>query len=308
MTEALLVNPLDDPLFLATLYRWAILLLMGFVGVVFASRRRSTRLRDDVLFVRWRTWAFIAPIYLLSVLGGLLPTAALVIWLTFQGLTEYSRLVGLSPAYRRILVAMGLAVPPIASISLDGFYLMAPLLLIIATLQPLVLGNEPGGVRQLAFASFGWGYLAWFMGHMLLIRQHVAGGAGLLLVLGLAVALSDVGAFTFGKAFGQHKLSPRLSPNKTVEGVAGNFLGAYVGVAVMHYALPESLKIIAFAGLPILIGIGSLWGDLVESAFKREFGVKDAGTWLPGFGGLLDRIDSLLIVLPLSYYLFRMLG
>lgn len=301
-----LANPLDDPLFLPTLYRWSGLLALAFAGLLYAVRHRTGRLRDEVLFLRWRTWAIIAPIYLFGVLGGLLPLLALVLWLTFQGLTEYSRLVGLSNAYRRILLIMGVAAAPVAALSLEGFYLLAPLLLIVATLQPLLLGHETRGVQQMAFAAFGWGYLAWFLGHMLLIHQHLEGGAGLVLVLGLAVAMSDIGAFVVGKAFGRHKLTPRLSPNKTVEGVAGNFLGAYVGVAFMAFALPAPLRLWALIGLPLLIGLGALWGDLVESALKREFGVKDAGGWLPGFGGLLDRIDSLLIVLPLSYYAFRL--
>jgi phosphatidate cytidylyltransferase len=61
-------------------------------------------------------------------------------------------------------------------------------------------------------------------------------------------------------------------------------------------------------GLPPLVAIGAVWGDLFESALKREFGTKDAGTWLPGFGGLLDRIDSLILVLPLGYYGLRAAG
>ena len=61
-------------------------------------------------------------------------------------------------------------------------------------------------------------------------------------------------------------------------------------------------------GLPPLVAIGAVWGDLFESALKREFGTKDAGAWLPGFGGLLDRIDSLILVLPLGYYGLRAAG
>jgi phosphatidate cytidylyltransferase len=302
----LLANPLADPLFLPTAERWGGLLALAFIGLLLATRQRSGRLADEVLFLRWRTWAVIAPLFLCGILAGQLPRLVLILGLTLQGLREYAHLVGLPTAYRRVLYVMGLSVAPVAAVSLDGFYLMAPLLLIVATLQPLLLGGVSNGVRHMAFAAFGWGYLAWFLGHAVLIQRHIEGGPGIILCLGLAVAMSDVGAFIVGKAYGRHKLSPRLSPNKTLEGVAGNLIGAYAGVAIMAYALPASLRLGALLGLPLLVACGSLWGDLVESALKREFGVKDAGNWLPGFGGLLDRIDSLLIVLPLSYYALRL--
>jgi len=76
----------------------------------------------------------------------------------------------------------------------------------------------------------------------------------------------------------------------------------------MSFALPAEIRTFVTLALPLLVGVGALWGDLVESALKREFGVKDAGSWLPGFGGILDRIDSLLIVAPLSYYALKVLG
>jgi len=300
-------NPLQSPLFLPTLLRWAILFGVA-LAVLLLLRRRAGAAADPALLLRWRTWAFIAPIYLFGVLGGVVPTALLVMALTVQGLREYAQLVDLSPAYRRMLLVMGLAVAPVAAVSVEGTYLLAPLLLIVATLQPLVFGAATGGVRQLAFAALGWGYIAWFLGHVLLLRQHLPGGPGILLAMGLAVALSDVGAFVVGKALGRHKLTPRLSPNKTLEGVIGNFAGAAIGLYIMAFAVPADLRVFVMLGLPLLVGAGALWGDLVESALKREFGVKDAGGWLPGFGGILDRIDSLLIVVPLAYYVLRMVA
>lgn len=299
-------NPLNHPLFLPTLERWGGLLAIAFIGILIATRNSEEKLRDNVLLIRWRTWAFIAPIFLFGILGGALPRLLLISGLILQGLREYANLVGLPVPYRRVLYGMAVIVPPVAFVSLEAFYMMAPVLLIVATLQPLLLGDIRDGVRHMAFAAFGWGYLAWFLGHAVLIQQHIDGGLGIVLTLGLAVAFSDVGAFTIGKSFGKHKLAPRLSPNKTIEGVIGNFIGAYLGVLIMSFALPEPIRIGAIIGLPLLVGIGSLWGDLVESALKREFGVKDAGAWLPGFGGLLDRIDSLIIVLPLTYYALQL--
>ena len=121
----------------------------------------------------------------------------------------------------------------------------------------------------------------------------------------MASAGSDVGAFVVGRRFGRHPLAPRLSPNKTREGVIGNVLGAAVGFLPFLVLLQPWFEPLAIVVLVLLVAVGSLWGDLLESAVKREVGVKDAAKWLPGFGGILDRIDSLLLVVPLVYWAMR---
>lgn len=83
-------------------------------------------------------------------------------------------------------------------------------------------------------------------------------------------------------------------------------MGAYLGAGLLSFALPPELPVAMKLALPLVVAVGALWGDLVESALKREFGVKDAGTWLPGFGGLLDRVDSLIVVAPLVYHLVNL--
>jgi len=82
----------------------------------------------------------------------------------------------------------------------------------------------------------------------------------------------------------------------------GNLLGAYLGMGLMYVSLQLDLRGYLTWTFPAVIAAGVLWGDLLKSAIKREFEVKDAGGWFPGFGGLLDRIDSLLLVLPLAFY------
>ena len=299
-------NPFADPLFGTTAVRLGILFGGALLAIVAIVRGRVLRLGQNVLFQRWRTWAVIAPIYVLAVLGGSVPTMLFIVALTFQGLREYGHLTGMPKPYRLVLYAMAIVVAPSALISMDVYYLLPPLLLTIATVQPLVF-DEPDGIRHLAFAALGWGYLAWFLSHFVLIAHWIDGGPGILIALGLAVAMSDVGAFVVGKALGKHQLAPRISPNKTWEGIIGNVLGAYAGVAILSFALPFDIRIALMIGLPLLVAIGAVWGDLVESSIKREFGVKDTAAWLPGFGGLLDRIDSLLVVTPLTYYFVRLL-
>jgi phosphatidate cytidylyltransferase len=273
--------------------------------LVLARRGRLRQLRRDVLFQRWAVWAAIAPLYSLAVLSGPLAMLLLVSLLVGQALREYAGLVELPPLYRAVLLALGLAMGPLALWAPQLFFELLPLLLIVGTLQPLLTQDVRTGMRRLALAALGFGYLPLLLGHLLLIHAWLPGGPGLLLVIGLAIALSDIGAFTVGKLFGRHRLSPLISPNKTWEGVAGNLLGAALGAWLLAFALPPELPSWVPLALPVVVAVGAVWGDLVESLLKREFGVKDAGAWLPGFGGLLDRIDSLIVVAPLTYHLVR---
>src|SRR5215216_6281936 len=235
-------------------------------------------------------------------MSGALAMLALVSLLVWQGLREYSSLVGLPPLYRAVLLLMGLVMGPLALWAPEAFFGVLPLLLIVATLQPLLTQDVREGVQRLAFAALGFAYLPLLLGHLLLIHAWLPGGSGLLLAIGLAVAFSDVGAFTIGKLIGRHPLSPLVSPNKTWEGVAGSVLGAYLGLALLGFALPPGLPTPLALMLSLVVALGAIWGDLLESLLKREFGLKDAGAWLPGFGGLLDRIDSLLLAVPLTFY------
>ena len=145
------------------------------------------------------------------------------------------------------------------------------------------------------------------LGHgVALVAERGALGAATFVALAVAVALSDVGAFLVGRRFGRTQLSPLLSPAKTRAGVGGNLAGAALGVALFAPVLVGSFGIGPTALLVPIVAIGAVWGDLLESAAKREAGQKDAGRWLPGFGGILDRIDSLLVVLPLTYWALRL--
>lgn len=284
--------------------------LLGFAAVALLLMHRFNvrRLAASALFHRWLVWAVIAPLYILAVLGGTVPTLLLVVAISIQGLREYSTLVGLPPGFRAVLLGLGILPAPVALVSRDAFFVLPAVLLLVATLQPLLWHRNRDGIRNLAFAAFGWGYIGWFLAHLVLLRARFEGGEALLLAIGLSVAVSDVAAFVIGKAIGRRKLAPSLSPSKTWEGVSGNLLGAGLGFGLMVASLPIRMPILAVVGLPVLIGFGAAWGDLVESAIKREFGAKDAGSWLPGFGGLLDRIDSLLVVGPLVFYAAWVMG
>lgn len=146
-----------------------------------------------------------------------------------------------------------------------------------------------------------------FLGIMTLLPSWIAmvtlknnfGGLPILLLLSLVWA-SDVGAYFIGKQFGQHKLAEQVSPKKTIEGLFGGIIfSVCIAIIVGLYLNFSFGKGLALIALSIIISLISALGDLLESLFKRECGVKDSGHILPGHGGILDRIDSLTAALPL---------
>ncbi|WP_338011619.1 phosphatidate cytidylyltransferase [Desulforamulus aeronauticus] len=147
-------------------------------------------------------------------------------------------------------------------------------------------------------------YLANFV-FFYLIRGLENGFVWLLLLL-TATWASDTFAYFVGRVLGKHKLAPLLSPKKTIEGAVGGVIGSSL-TALAFVKLVPVLPLWPVVLLGALIGIASLLGDLVESALKRQAGVKDSGNIIPGHGGMLDRFDSLLFTAPLVYYVVNLL-
>ena len=209
-------------------------------------------------------------------------------------------------------------------------FLLAPFLLMIAAMTRDDLKTALPGVAMsyLALAYIGLPLLL-----MALLRQSVRGWVFVLFTF-FAVWMGDTAAMYVGKSMGRHKLAPRISPGKTVEGSVASLLFS-VGVCCLfaHYIpevasafsrmhliqdVRESLLMDAppypraplwlAAALAAGINLAAQIGDLVESALKRGAGVKDSGTILPGHGGMLDRIDALLLALPVAFILFLAFG
>lgn len=130
-------------------------------------------------------------------------------------------------------------------------------------------------------------------------------GWQLVLAMFVMIWINDTGAYCFGTLLGKHKMSPRLSPKKSWEGFVGGLVcAAGVGLGAFYCCTEVSISCVMWIVLGVLVGIFATWGDLFESLMKRSIGVKDAGHLIPGHGGILDRIDSLLIVAPFTFLFY----
>ena len=174
--------------------------------------------------------------------------------------------------------------------------------LVCVTSVPL-LSRSPleQSLRDGAMTLFGVLYLGLTLG-MLSMTRLLPQGEWLIFFLLLVTWASDTGAYYVGTLYGRHRLAPTISPKKTVEGLVGGLIAAIIaGYIARWWFLPE-LSGLDCLILATLLTIAGLWGDLAESAMKRTVGMKDSGGILPGHGGMLDRLDSLLFATPVFYY------
>ena len=159
-----------------------------------------------------------------------------------------------------------------------------------------------------AVTLFGVAYIGVALCYLILIRAFPQGEYLVLFIL-LVTWATDTGAYYLGKRFGRHPLAPAISPKKTVEGLLGGLTFAVIAVYVCRSWISQyDLSMMGCLVLGGLITITGVLGDLAESALKRSAGVKDSSRLLPGHGGMLDRIDSLLFTAPAFYYYVRYSG
>lgn len=150
-------------------------------------------------------------------------------------------------------------------------------------------------------------YVGWLVGHAILVRELPGGGALVLLLLGVSWA-GDSAAYVVGSTVGRHKLAPVVSPNKTVEGGAAQVVATILAALVLRPWLAPEWSAAFAAVVGGLLGVIGQLGDLAESVIKRSLGTKDTGALIPGHGGVLDRLDSVLFNAPAFYYLVTLGG
>lgn len=160
--------------------------------------------------------------------------------------------------------------------------------------------------RRLSFTILLGLWVGYLASYGVLLVTGPEGPLAVLAVIG-AVVLTDVGAFAFGVGLGRHPIAPSISPNKTWEGLLGGLIVAVAGAAIVLPLLGETFDAVAAAVLALTCGLAGFVGDLAESMLKRDLGVKDLGRVLPGHGGVLDRVDGILLGLPVGHFAVELL-
>ncbi|WP_369602497.1 phosphatidate cytidylyltransferase [Hahella sp. SMD15-11] len=234
---------------------------------------------------------------------------------------EWARLSGLKRAWQRILYALTL-VPAIWLVAHREVTTVLSASLIWWGIAALLVVTYPFSARSWSnpVLRLAVGYLVLAPTWLAVTRMREGDWTGLgvpadgspwMLLYSLAIVFcADIGAYFAGKTFGKHKLAPRVSPGKSIEGVVGGVLAVAlfawsVGSMVLHMT---SAQLGSWVGVSMLCGLLSVLGDLMESLAKREAGVKDSSSLLPGHGGILDRIDSITLAAPLFLFIALQLG
>lgn len=287
---------------------------LAVAGIVLFVLERWSRMDVSSMWLTYRGWLYIFPLVLICFLGGRVMTILGVALVGAASLREYVRATRLN-VDRRLTYGIYAALAAVVGVTLltdpqggnDFWYrifMVLPVYVIVG-LAALQIAGEDREQRftRLCLSILGFVLFAWMFGHLgfLANAQHFYGYVFFLI---FSIEICDVAAFAFGKAFGRHKLCPHISPNKTWEGAIGAFLVAMTLPWVLGFALPHfDTTTRLLAGL--IVGIGGPLGDLTVSMLKREAGIKDLGTAIPGHGGVLDRVDSLVLATPLFFHMVQ---
>jgi phosphatidate cytidylyltransferase len=303
---------LHDPVFRAYLLIVPVSLALGGAILGFLSWGLNKELGP--IWKTYRSWLVMAPLGLLVVFAGRVPVIAGVSLLSIFAFKEFARSSGLyRDRWMTGAVYAGIVVVGIASwvpyppgeepgTGWYGLFMALPVCAIaLIPIIPILRNRARGELQKMSLSIVGFIYIGWMFGHLGFLA-NATNAYGFLCYVIFATELNDIGAFTFGRLFGRHPLRTRISPKKTWEGALGALTVSMVLPWLLRFSFPFfGAKQLILTGL--IVGIGGLLGDLSISVIKREIGTKDMGAVIPGHGGILDRIDSLIYVAPLFMHM-----
>nr|WP_298686531.1 phosphatidate cytidylyltransferase [uncultured Dongia sp.] len=288
----------------------AAIMTLLFVATAIAWPQRK---KKHELWLRTRTWWVIILLLAVSIVLPSWVPIALFGLISFLAFKEFVTLIPTRRADHRVLLWAYLSIPLQyywVSIGWYGmFIIFIPVYIFLALPLRMVLAGETQGFIKAA-GTVHWGLMiavfslshAAFLLALPASGNPVAGGDGLLLYLLLLTEINDVGQYCSGKLLGKHKVVPKVSPNKTVEGLVGGvIITTLVAMLAAPYLTPLSWYEAGAIGF--VLALAGFAGDVTISAVKRDLKLKDSGSLLPGHGGVLDRVDSLTFTAPLFFHI-----
>jgi phosphatidate cytidylyltransferase len=289
---------------------FAILVFATTLFYIVGKVKPEANLRE--LKMRTKSWWVMATVFIACTMFNPVVSYFAIGLLSFLALRELFTMLNLRQSDRRAIFWAYLAIPIQYYLAYKHYYgafiIFIPVVMYMFLPFRLVLKGETNGIIQsmailpgaLMLCVFGISHMAYMLS-LPDIKGFAAGGRGILLFLVFLTEINDVLQFTWGKLLGKHKIIPLVSPNKTWEG----FIGGVISTTIIGYFLcfltPLSPLQAAFASF--MVAVSGFVGDIVISAVKRDIGLKDTGTTIPGHGGLLDRIDSLSYTAPVLFHI-----
>lgn len=255
---------------------------------------------------RMLTGFIMGTIVLLCIMKGGIALLLLLVFMLAVGSKEYVKMLNHKGFYPSLKVIYFTEAILTTVAYFKRFDLVAITLTICAMcsfMWVLFRGRQPY-IANVATTLLGMTYCGWFPLHIIFLRDlscsRYDSGLGFVVMMFISILLTDVGCYYIGSKFGKHKLAPVISPNKTIEGSIGGMFFAILGAMVIGLYLDVQWYLALTAG--IICTVFAQIGDLCESLIKRDAGVKDSGSSLPGHGGFLDRTDSFILTIPVMYY------
>jgi len=255
---------------------------------------------------RMLTGLIMGTIVMLCIMKGGLAMLLLLVFMLAVGSREYVKILnhkGFYPSLRVIYLTETILTAVVYCKRFDLVAITLTICAMCSFMWVLFRGRQPY-IANVATTLLGMVYCGWFPLHLIFLRDLSStkydSGLGFVVLMFTAILLTDIGCYYIGTKFGKHKLAPVISPNKTIEGSIGGMICAIIGAVIIGLFIDLQWYLAVFAG--IICTIFAQIGDLCESLIKRDAGVKDSGTSLPGHGGFLDRTDSFILTIPVMYY------
>lgn len=303
---------LQSPVFRS--YLFVVVGVLVVAGVVLSLLKFALKKDVASIWATYRSWLIMAPLLFGCIFAGRIPTIVFLTLLAAMGFKEFARATGLyrdwwmtAAVYLGIIAVSATCILPQPN-HLEpgngwyGLFIALPVYAVaLIMLIPIVRNVVQGQLQAVSLSIVGFIYIGWMFGHLTFLANSTD-AYGYLLYIIFATEINDVAAFTFGKLFGKHKFRSNISPKKTWEGSLGALAVSMALPWLLRFSLPQfgPLQLI-LTGL--IVGIGGQLGDLTISVIKRDIGIKDMGAGIPGHGGILDRVDSLIYVAPLFFHM-----